>query len=94
MQPYFGLTIPVVGKKTEPSLSVVLTENSPKYTRFVILERTVPLKKFIRLRAYMLAFLLVNVLLSITLLKLGVGSLCLSGIILMEALSGSKFLTS
>ena len=71
----------VVGMKMDPSSSVLLTDDSPKSMKFGLLERTVSLTKFIRPRAYTSALLLVNVLLRITLLLLGVGSLFLAGFI-------------
>ena len=93
MEPYAGLLILVVGTKTDPSSSVVLKDDSPKSIKVEISERTVSLPKLVRLRVYKSALYLVNVLLPITLLQPAVGSLCLTVIILIEASSGSAFLT-
>ena len=84
----------VMVAKTDPSLCVVSTGDSPKSMKFGLSERMLSLTRLIKLGAYMLATdSLVN-LLPITLLQIGVGFLYLEEIPLMEASSGSVFLTS
>ena len=47
MNPYVGLPTLVVGAKTDPCESVVLTDDIPKFMKFGLLEKTVSLPKFI-----------------------------------------------
>ena len=73
----------VVEEKTDPSSSVVLTDESPKVMKFGLFLRTVSLVSFIRQRVYTLALYLLDNLLLMDLIQVGVGSLCLEGILLM-----------
>ena len=51
MEPYVFLLLLVVGMKIDPSSSVLLTDDIPKFMKFGILKRTVSLRKFIEPRA-------------------------------------------
>ena len=91
--PCVAETILVVEAKTDLSSSVALTDDIPKSMKFGLTERKMSLPNFTRLRTWALMLNLLVNLLPITLLQVGVGSLFLEGIILMEAYSGSAFLT-
>ena len=92
LEPSVGVPILVVGMKTDLSLSDVRRDAIPRFMEFGILVKRASLPKLIQQRKLTLVLdLLVN-LLPITLLKMGIGYLCLVGNPLVEVSSGSSSL--